>query len=180
MAKLDSTATKRCRPRATKPIPVNSPGCVYLLSERDRRIVERAFKVLEKSAVYRSQVMGTPGAVREYLQLRMAHLDHEEFHIIWLDAQNHVIAFDALFSGTLTETSVYPREAIKAGLAHNAAAAILAHNHPSGNITEPSLADASLTRNLVAALSVVDIRVHDHFIVSGDAQPLSFRERGLL
>ena len=122
--------------------------------------------------------MSTPHAVRDYLKLRLVSLEHEEFHVLWLDAQNRVIAFDALFTGTITQTAIYPREVVKAGLAHNAAAVVLAHNHPSG-IPEPSAADRLLTQELKSALALVDIRVLDHFIVAGDLST-SFAERGLL
>lgn len=179
MATANSTAIRKRRTPPAPSAPVNDFGCVHLLDARERRIVERAFRVLEKSAVYRTEAMDSPGAVREYLRLRLGHLEHEEFHALWLDAQNRVIAFDALFSGTITQTSVYPREVVKAGLAHNAAAVVLAHNHPSGIIT-PSRADMALIRELKTALAIVDIRVHDHFIVAGDALPLSFAERDLL
>jgi DNA repair protein RadC len=179
MAEANITVTKGRRQRAATPIPPDRLGCTYHLKERERRIVERAFKVLEKSAAYRTEAFCSPGAVREYLQLRLSHLEHEEFHALWLDAQNRVIAFDALFSGTLTQTSVYPREVVKAGLAHNAAAVIFAHNHPSG-LSEPSRADELLTKDLKNALGLVDIRVLDHFIVAGSTPPLSFAERGLL
>lgn len=179
MATANITATGKRRAQPASPVPVDNFGCVHLLDARERRIVERAFKVLEKSAVYRTKAMANPGAVCEYLRLRLGHLEHEEFHVLWLDAQNRVIAFDALFSGTLTQTSVYPREVVKAGLAHNAAAAILAHNHPTGHAA-PSCADEVLTRELKTALATVDIRVLDHFIIAGDAQPLSFAECGLL
>jgi DNA repair protein RadC len=98
---------------------------------------------------------------------------------LWLDAQNRLIRADELFTGTLTQTSVYPREVVKAALANNAAAVILAHNHPSG-VAEPSPADEMLTRNLKASLAMVDVKVLDHFIVAGNGTPLSFAERGLL
>ena len=100
------------------------------------------------------------------------------FCCVFLDAQNRVIAVEELFRGTLTQTSVYPREIIKRALAHNAAALILAHNHPSG-VAEPSQADRSLTRKLADALALVDVRVLDHFIVAG-ASSLSFMESGQL
>ena len=122
--------------------------------------------------------MAAPHAVRDYLKLRRVSLDHEELHVLWLDAQNRVIAFDALFTGTITQTAIYPREVVKAGLAHNASAVVLAHNHPSG-IPEPSEADRLLTQELKSALALVDIRVLDHFIVAGDLS-VSFAERGLL
>jgi DNA repair protein RadC len=98
---------------------------------------------------------------------------------LWLDAQNRLIKADELFTGSLTQTSVYPREVVKTALAHNAAAVILAHNHPSG-VSEPSRADEILTRTLKDALAMVDVKLLDHFIVAGNATPLSFAERGLL
>ena len=122
--------------------------------------------------------LASPAAVRGYLRLSMQHLAHECFFCVFLDAQNRVIAADELFRGTLTQTSVYPREVVKAALAHNAAAVILAHNHPSG-VAEPSVQDQALTRTLAEALALVDIKVLDHFIVAPGAS-LSFAERGLL
>ena len=121
----------------------------------------------------------TPGSVRDYLRLHLAGLKHEVFFALWLDSQNRLIASEELFRGTLTQTSVYPREVVKKALLHNAAAVVLAHNHPSG-VSEPSSADQFLTRELKQALALVDVRVLDHFIVAGSAQPLSFAERGLL
>ena len=124
-------------------------------------------------------LFAAPAAVRDWLRLNLAHLPHETFVALWLDAQNHLIAHDQLFRGTLTQTSVYPREVVKAALRHNAAAVILAHNHPSG-VAEPSRADEALTATLKQALTMVDVKVLDHFIVAGSARPLSFAERGLL
>jgi DNA repair protein RadC len=178
MADPNTTARKKPRQQTAPIIPAIDSACCFLLGKQERRNVKRAFKVLEKSAVYRSEAMLTPGAVGEYLKLRLASLEHEEFHVLWLDAQNRVIAFETLFTGTLYQTSVYPREVVKAGLAHNAAAVILAHNHPSG-VPEPSEADKLLTNNLKEALALMDIRVLDHFIVAGDLS-VSFTERGLL
>ena len=125
-----------------------------------------------------ANALTSPGAVRDYLRLAIARREHEVFVCLWLDAQHRVISFDELFRGTLTQTSVYPREIVKAGLKANAAAVIFAHNHPSG-VAQPSQADELLTRNLKEALSLVDIKVLDHFIVAGH-QALSFAERGLL
>lgn len=119
-----------------------------------------------------------PTAVRDYLRLHFANKEHECFGALFLDAQNRLIAFEELFRGTLTQTSVYPREVVKTALRYNAAALVLAHNHPSG-IPEPSLQDQALTRTLTEALALVDIKVLDHFIVAG-AGALSFAERGLL
>ena len=127
----------------------------------------------------RSNAFSTPAAVRDYLRLHLAGLAHEVFLALWLDAQNCLIAAEELFHGTLTQTSVYPREVVKKALWHNAAAVDLAHNHPSG-VAEPSNADQLLTRELKQALALVDVRVLDHFIVAGQNQPLSFAERGLL
>ena len=121
----------------------------------------------------------SPGKVRDWLRLKLATRQNEVFMALWLDAQNRLIKADELFSGTLTQTSVYPREVVKAALANNAAAVILAHNHPSG-VAEPSRADEMLTQSLKAALAMVDVKVLDHFIVAGSGTPLSFAERGLL
>jgi DNA repair protein RadC len=120
----------------------------------------------------------SPGAVRDLLRHKLAGLPHEVFVCIQLDAQHRVIAIEELFRGTLTQTSVYPREVVKASLRANAAAVIFAHNHPSG-ACQPSQADELLTRNLKEALALVDVKVLDHFIVAG-TKSLSFAERGLL
>jgi DNA repair protein RadC len=120
----------------------------------------------------------SPGAVRDYLRLSLASREHEVFVCIWVDAQHKVIAIDEAFRGTLTQTSVYPREIVKAALKANAAAVIFAHNHPSG-VAQPSQSDELLTRNLKEALGLVDVKVLDHFIVAGN-QAISFAERGLL
>ncbi|MEC5387187.1 DNA repair protein RadC [Uliginosibacterium sp. H3] len=127
----------------------------------------------------RRDVLSSPQAVRDWLRLQIASLPHEVFMVILLDAQNCLIEAVELFRGTLTQTSVYPREVVKLALAHNAAAIILAHNHPSG-VAEPSRADEMLTRSLKQALAMVDVKVLDHFVVAGNSQPLSFAERGLM
>lgn len=124
-------------------------------------------------------VFSSPAAVRDWLRLRLAPLPHEVFMALWLDSQNRLITHDELFRGTLTQTSVYPREVVKRALERNAAGVVLAHNHPSG-IAEPSRADELLTRTLKQALSLVDVKVLDHFIVAGPGALLSFSERGLL
>jgi DNA repair protein RadC len=122
--------------------------------------------------------LSSPRAVRDLLKLRLAGLPHEVFVCLQLDAQHRVIVYEELFRGTLTQTSVYPREVVKAALRANAAAVIFAHNHPSG-VAEPSHADEILTRSLKAALALVDVQVLDHFIVAGN-RTMSFAERGLL
>src|SRR5262249_5665288 len=122
--------------------------------------------------------LSSPRAVRDLLRLKLAGLPHEVFTCIELDAQHRVITIEELFRGTLTQTSVYPREVVKAALRANAAAVIFAHNHPSG-VAEPSHADEILTRSLKSALALVDVQVLDHFIVAGSTA-MSFAERGLL
>lgn len=123
-------------------------------------------------------VFDSPQTVREYLRLQLAALSHEVFAVLFLDAQHRLIVCEELFRGTLTQTSVYPREVLKRALALDAAAVILAHNHPSG-VAEPSRADEALTRHLASALQLIDVRVLDHLVV-GRAQVVSFAERGLL
>lgn len=124
-------------------------------------------------------VLSSPAAVRDWLRLKLATLPYEVFGALWLDTQNRLIVSEELARGTLDQASVYPREVVKRALAHNAGAVVLWHNHPSG-VAEPSLADQALTRQLKAALDLVGVRVLDHFIVAGNAAPLSFAERGLL
>ena len=123
-------------------------------------------------------MLNSPDVVRDYLRLHFAHCEFETFVAIFLDSQHHVLVVDELFRGTLTQTSVYPREVVKAALRANAAAVIFAHPHPSG-VAEPSQSDKMLTDALKQALSLVDVRVLDHFIVAGTSV-LSFAERGLL
>lgn len=122
--------------------------------------------------------LSSPQAVRHYLQLLLAAKPYEIFVALFLDVKNRLIASDELFRGTLTHTSVYPREVVKAALAHNAASVIFAHNHPSGT-PDPSAADHSLTQALKQALALVDVRVLDHFIVAGH-HVHSFAEHGQL
>jgi DNA repair protein RadC len=143
----------------------------------DNEIVARALAILERRAK-KAECVTSPAAVREYLRLRIAEREREIFVVVLLDAQHRVIGCEELFQGTLTQTSVYPREVVKCALRHNAAAVIFAHNHPSG-VAEPSQADQVLTETLQRALALVDIKVLDHFIVSREAA-LSFCERGLL
>lgn len=123
-------------------------------------------------------VFGAPQAVKDYLQLQLGSRPHEVFALLFLDSQQRLIVFEELFRGSLAQTSVYPREVVKRALALNAAAVILAHNHPSG-AAEPSRADELLTQTLKAALALVDVRVLDHFVV-GRGAVVSFAERGLL
>ena len=123
-------------------------------------------------------LMTSPQILRDWLRLYCARLEHEVFLALYLDAQHRLIEAEELFRGTLTQTSVYPREVVKGALARNAAALAVAHNHPSGE-AEPSRADELLTQSLKSALSLVDVRVIDHFVVAGD-RVISFAERGLI
>ncbi len=140
-------------------------------------VMEMARRALREE-LQRGDALTSPQAVRHYLQLLLGGRGHEVFVALFLDSQHRVIASEELFQGTLNQASVYPREVLKRALAHNAAAVIFAHNHPSG-VAEPSQADQNLTDTLKKALALVDIRVLDHFIVAGGSA-LSFVERGLL
>ena len=141
------------------------------------RLIQRAIKVLD-GRIRNSDALNSPDTVRTYLRLKLSGLQHEVFFVIFLDAQNRVIAAEEMFRGTLTQTSVFPREIVKAALRHNSAGVLLAHNHPSG-VSEPSHADETLTSALKQALALVDVRVLDHFVIGGSSV-LSFAERGLL
>ena len=122
--------------------------------------------------------LSSPQAVKDYLRLEIGLLEHEVFCVVFLDAQHRVIELRQMFRGTVTQTSVYPREVVKEALQLNAAAVILAHNHPSG-VPEPSRADEFLTQTLKSALLLVDVRVLDHLVVTATAV-VSFAERGLI
>lgn len=141
-------------------------------------VFEMSRRALEERLRSRD-ILGSPSEVRDWLRLKLGQLPHEVFMVLLLNAQNQLIKAHELFRGTLTQTSVYPREVVKLVLDYNAAAVILAHNHPSGS-AEPSRADEILTSSLKQVLSLVDVRVLDHFIVAGNQSPLSFAERGLL
>ena len=159
-----------CEPPCTS--PCDSIVCRKLFIAKE--IIMRDLLDRMKS----SSALNSPQAVRDWLRLHCANLEHEVFIVLQLDAQNRVISVDELFRGTLTQTSVYPREVVKAALRVNAAAVIFAHNHPSG-ISEPSRADEALTQSLKHALALVDVKVLDHFIVGGSSVA-SFAERGLI
>lgn len=141
-------------------------------------VLEMARRALAETMRERDS-FSNPGTVRDYLRLHLAGLNHEVFFALWLDAQHRLLSAEELFRGTLTQTSVYPREVVKKALAHNAAAVVFAHNHPSG-IAQPSTADEQLTRVLKQALALVDVKVLDHFVVAGSVSPVSFAEQGLL
>ncbi len=153
------------------------PGLGIAKYVQMKAVIEMAQRALREK-IGSGTALGSPHAVRDYLRLRLQGRPHEVFVGVFLDAQNRVLAVEELFRGTLTQTSVYPREVVKRALHYNAAALIFAHNHPSG-IAEPSRADEMLTGALKQALALVDVRVLDHFVVGGDSA-MSFAERGLL
>ena len=140
-------------------------------------VLELARRVLAQQLRER-EVFDTPDAVKHYLQLHLAAKGHEVFAVLFLDAQNRLLALEELFRGTLTQTSVYPREVVLRALHHQAAAVVLAHNHPSGSV-QPSRADEALTQTLKTTLALVDVRVLDHVIVA-PGQALSMADKGLL
>ena len=148
----------------------------YRPAEADE--VLRAAQRLLNKQLRGCEVLSSPQVVRDFLQVKLGALQHEVFAVLMLDAQNRVIEYVELFRGSVSQTSVYPREVVKESLARNAAALILVHNHPSG-VAEPSRADELLTQTLKTALSLVDVRVLDHMVVAGTDQ-VSFAERGLL
>ncbi len=140
-------------------------------------VLELARRAMAQQLTERT-VFADPGAIKHYLQLHLAARAHEVFAVLFLDSQNKLLAMEELFRGTLTQTSVYPREVVLRALHHNAAAVVLAHNHPSGSV-QPSRADEALTHTLKAALALVDVRVLDHIIVA-PGQALSMAEQGLM
>ena len=140
-------------------------------------VLEMAKRYLQEN-LQRGDALTNPDDTRCFLQARLRDYPHEVFATLFLDNQHRVIEFEELFSGTIDGASVHPREVVRRALHHNAAALILAHNHPSG-VAEPSLADQQITRRLKDALSLVDVRLLDHFII-GDGQPTSLAERGML
>ncbi|EKA1094668.1 RadC family protein [Enterobacter kobei] len=148
------------------------------ITPQDRRLIQRALRVLDRHLHEPGVAFTSTHAVRQWLRLYMTALEREEFRVLYLDNQNQLIAHETLFSGTINRTEVHPREVVKRALYFNAAAVILAHNHPSGETT-PSQADKALTQRLVQTLQLVDIRVPDHLIIGG-RQIYSFAEHGLL
>lgn len=163
---------------ATPQAIARSPGMGPAKSAQLAAVLELARRVLVED-LRNGDLLSSPQAVRDWLRLRLTSLPHEVFCALWLDNRNRLLAFEELFRGTLAQTSVYPREVVKQALAHNAAAVVFAHNHPSG-AAEPSRADEALTQALKQALALVEVKVLDHFVVAGAAPPLSFAERGLL
>lgn len=145
---------------------------------REQRIIHLALRLLEKHLRQSGDAFLSTHMTRDWLRLQMAGLEREVFMVLYLDNQHRLLDNETLFLGTVSHTEVHPREVVKAALRHNAAAVILAHNHPSGE-TAPSPADKTLTHKLVQALGLVDIRVLDH-LISGGREVFSFAEHGLL
>ena len=148
------------------------------MSTRDEdNLVAQALQILSKRA-HRGTVLTEPTAVRDYLTVKLSPYEHEQFVVVLLDNRHRVIELVELFRGTINGATVHPREVVKLALSHNAAAVILAHNHPSG-VAEPSHADQAITDRLKTALALMEIRLLDHFVVGGGGC-VSFAERGLL
>lgn len=148
------------------------------LRARERGVIDRALEILGRYLREPGVLFGDPEHVKRYLSLQLGGEPCERFAVLYLDSQHCALAFEVLFAGTLAQTSVYPREVVEAALKHRAAAVVLAHNHPSGNV-QPSRADEALTQTLKIALALVDVRVLDHVIVGG-ADALSMAELGLV
>lgn len=144
----------------------------------DRELIARAIRCLEERYLVNKEVLTSPEATRDFLKLRLDGIAYEVFAVVLLDNRHGVIRYVELFRGTIDGAHVHPREVVRIVLEHNAAAVILAHNHPSG-VTEPSQADIRITQRLKEALALIDVRVLDHLII-GEGQGLSFAERGLL
>ena len=165
-------------PRQTTTLGTAQEIHTYAVPDRLMAARELLRRALAEGLAESAISVSSPAAVGDYLRLFLGGQEYESFVALWLDGQNRLIAGIELFRGTVTQTSVYPREVVKAGLRLNASAVILAHNHPSGH-PEPSRADELLTSELKNALALVDIRVLDHFIVA-DTAVMSFAERGLI
>ena len=147
------------------------------MNDEENNVIAQGLAILSRRMRANDQ-LSSPESVRDYLRMSLSGREHEVFVVVLLDSQHRVLRCEEMFRGTLTQTSVYPREVVKTALAASVASVIFAHNHPSG-ASEPSQADELLTRELKAALALVDVKVLDHFVIAG-TQSLSFAERGLL
>lgn len=185
MAAMNSNPTRPRKPRAkvceSLPAYGVADGALSFrhgLLARERGTIDKALQIVGRYLRNPGAVLESPQAASEYLRLHLAAEPCEVFAVLYLDAQNRAIAFERLFSGTLTQTSVYPREVLRAAMAHNAAAVMLSHNHPSGNLN-PSRADEYLTQAIKAALALIDVRVLDHLIIGGNGS-FSMAEKGMI
>ena len=154
----------------------NASNSLYSLD--DAEVIDMALEIIECRLRKPGEAMSSPQVVKDYLTIKLAELEHEVFAALFLDGQHRVIQYTEMFRGTLSQTSVYPREVVKEALRINAGAVIFAHNHPSG-VAEPSRADEALTKTLKDALALVEVKVLDHIIVGG-TDTVSFAERGLI
>ena len=145
---------------------------------KEQRIIRHALRLLEKYQRQPGEPFTSTSFTKTWLQLQMAHLEREVFIVLYLDNQHCLLERETLFTGTLSHTEVHPREVVKSAMRHNAAAVIIAHNHPSGT-TDISQADRHITQRIVNALALVEVRVLDHLVVGGTAM-VSFAERGWL
>lgn len=182
-AQANSVRT-RAPARIQAPVPLPTYGVSdnvlsfhWGLSTSERATIKSALQILER-AMSGGDVFASPLAVKQYISLHLAGERRERFAVLFLNAQHRALAFDMMFTGTLTQTSVYTREIVLAALGYGAAAVVLAHNHPSGNV-QPSRADELLTQTIKAALALVDVRVLDHIIVAPGGA-LSMAEKGLV
>lgn len=144
----------------------------------DDAVIAQAIAIIDARLRRNPVALLSPKDVINFLRLSISEREHEVFVVLWLDAQNRLICYEELFRGTLTQASVYPREVVKSALAHNAAAVIMAHNHPSG-VAEPSRADEALTVTLKQSLALVDVKLLDHIVIAADSA-VSLAERGII
>lgn len=156
---------------------MSAPNLFPEFPVNEQRVIQRALRLLEKYQRQPSESFTSTSVTKAWLQLRMAHLEREVFIVMYLDNQHCLLERETLFTGTLSHTEVHPREVVKSALKHNAAAVILAHNHPSGS-TEISQQDKHITQRIVKALALVEVRVLDHLVVGNET--ISFAELGLL
>jgi DNA repair protein RadC len=174
-------APRQSPARCAVPAHREAPGVLsarFAMPDHERAVIDAALTILGGYLRQPGAAFCTPDGVKNYLRLQLASERREVFAVLFLDTQNCVIAFEVMFVGTLTQTSVYPREVALAALGHEAVAVILTHNHPSGSV-QPSRADEHLTHTLKQSLALVDVRVLDHIIVGGNAA-LSMAEQGLM
>lgn len=160
------------------PAPRHSATGAQAMPEHERAVIDAALSIVRARMRTPDGYAGTPREARWLAMLHFANHDIEGFGVMFFDARNGLIAVEELFTGTLTQTSVYPREVVRAAMRHNAASVILMHNHPNGT-PHPSVADKCLTTTLMNALRLVEVKVLDHLVVAGD-QAMSFAEQGLL
>ncbi|WP_083634046.1 JAB domain-containing protein [Rhodoferax antarcticus] len=189
MADMNSAPTKAARRPRNQTKTVREPVAAYAAGDgvlsfrhgltcRERGTVDRALAIVGRCMAGGRTAFDCPDTAKQYLQLQLGGERHEVFGVLFLDGQNRFLAFEKMFHGTLTHTSVYPRQVALAVLGHHAAAVVICHNHPGGS-AQPSRADEALTQTLKEALSLIDVRVLDHVIVA-PREALSMAERGMM